>query len=42
MIFTSSPKTKNALALDLTAALIPVSIWAIYLFGARAAILMLI
>ena len=42
MIFSSSPKTKNALALDLTAALIPVSIWAIYLFGARAAILMLI
>ena len=42
MIFTSSPKTKNALALDLTAALIPVSIWAIYLFGARAALLMLI
>ncbi|MBE6579011.1 MAG: hypothetical protein E7651_04290 [Ruminococcaceae bacterium] len=42
MIFQSSPKTKNALALDLTIAMIPVTIWAIYLFGARAAVLMLI
>lgn len=42
MIFASTSKTKNALALDLAAAMIPVSIWAIYLFGARAAILMLL
>lgn len=42
MIFQSSPKTKNALALDLTIAMIPVVIWAVYLFGARAGVLMLI
>ncbi len=40
MKFVSSPKTKNALALDLFIALLPVALWAVYLFGGRAAVLM--
>ena len=40
MKFVSSPKTKNALALDLFIAMVPVVLWAIFLYGARAAVLM--
>lgn len=40
MKFVSTPKTKNALALDLFIAMVPVVLWAVYLFGGRAAVLM--
>ena len=39
MKFVSSPKTKNALAFDLFIAMLPVTAWAVFLYGGRAAVL---
>ena len=40
-MFVRSPRDKTALALDLGIALLPVSAWAIFLYGGRAAVLMI-
>ncbi len=40
-MFVRSPRDKTALALDLGIALLPASAWAIYLYGGRAAVLMI-
>ena len=40
-MFVRSPRDKTALALDLGIALLPASAWAIFLYGGRAAVLMI-
>ena len=41
-MFVRSPRNKSALALDLFIALLPAAAWAVFLYGGRAAILMLL
>lgn len=41
-MFVRSPRNKSALALDLFIALLPAAAWAVFLYGGRAAILMVL
>lgn len=41
-MFVLSPKSKLSLSADLAIAAVPAAIWAVYLYGARAAVLMLL
>lgn len=41
-MFVRSPRNKSALALDLFIALLPAAVWAVYLYGGRAAMLMIL
>lgn len=41
-MFVRSPKTKRSLAVDLAIAVVPAAIWAAYLYGVRAVVLMLL
>ena len=41
-MFVVSPINKSSLALDLSIAMLPTVMWAVYLFGVRAAVLMIL
>lgn len=41
-MFVRSPRNKSALAIDLFIALLPAAVWAVFLYGGRAAMLMIL
>lgn len=41
-MFVVSPVNKNSIAIDLAIAMLPTGVWAVYLFGGRAAVLMIL